>query len=136
MERQDLIYHSKASEHIYLNTFEFGTKVFKDFKGEEIDRYMFARVIEYVVDCGKIKGTDWIPDVIEKVEDFCRKENILTWSEALDVLVNSDFIIQFNVPVKRIRSELEAELKEWGEFMAQIEECKEKIRDSSKADTQ
>lgn len=124
MGRQDQIYHSKASEYIYLNTFEFGTKVLKDFKGEEIDRYMFARVIEYVCNSGRISGLDWIPEIISKVEDFCRKENNLTWNEALDVLVNSNFIRQFHVPVDALRKEEEAKLKEFGELLAEVERAK------------
>lgn len=121
MERREQTYPFNKPKYVYLNTFELGTQVFKDFTGEDIDRYMIARVLEYVLNSGKINGTNWISDIVSKVENFCRKENILTWKEALDVLINSQFIKQFRVPVEVLRKEEESMLREYKELIAELD---------------
>lgn len=104
-----------------LPSWILGEEYFVGFSGEEIDRYLFARIIEYVINTGQKDSCDWVIPMLKEMDLYCKENNVSNWKDLLNLLITSNEMEKCRFPIETLRKEEEAKLKEFGELLAEFE---------------
>lgn len=101
--------------------YDFDLNKDSDFEAE-VNVCVFARIIEHVVNTGQKSGTSWIAPFVNKIAQYCKANEITSWSERLDLLVKSNEMSQCRFPVESIRSEVIKTLTEFKRIFSVLDE--------------
>lgn len=101
--------------------YDFDLNKDSDFEAE-VNVSVFARIIEHVVNTGQKSGTSWIAPFLNKIAQYCKANEITSWSERLNLLIKSNEMSQCRFPVESIRSEVTKTLTDFKKIFSDLEE--------------
>lgn len=97
-----------------------GVKWFSWFKDDPVEKSTFASCINYVLKNHLIPGFVWVDDLLETMEDYCKKENIDSWNKAVELLISSNKLKEFNIPADEIKTEIVKTLTDWNDVVQEL----------------
>lgn len=110
-------------KHKKINSFFpswiLGNEIFRGFVGEEIDRYLIAGILEYVVDTHQ-KENGFARDLLYKIESYCSSSGINTWDQVVQLMINSNCLNGCIIPVDEIREKIRCDINECNDVIENL----------------
>lgn len=117
----DLTKFKLNPRNVVFPIWKLGTENFRGFIGDEVDRYLFGRVIEHVINTRQRDPGAWVSNLIQKMDEYCKRANIHTWRELLNLLVTNNALSGCNIPLEELRIEVTCSIKDWEELLEELD---------------